>query len=79
MVEYYRTVAKELGWAEDGGLVAEMEAKKKEKEAELQQQLENAEKNEGETEAALEATAKTLEKTVGCGNRLDLVFMNIRV
>ena len=98
MVEYYKTVAKELGWAEDGALVAEMEAKRKEKEAELQQQLENAEKNEGETEikdallakaeylvemgdkkAALEATAKTLEKTVGCGNRLDLVFMNIRL
>ena len=50
MVEYYKIVAKELGWAEDSGLVAEMEAKKKEKEAELQQQLENAEKNEGETE-----------------------------
>ena len=46
MVEYYRTVAKELGWSEDGALVAEMEAKRKEKEAELQQQLENAEKNE---------------------------------
>ena len=50
MVEYYKIVAKELGWAEDAHLVAEMEAKKKEKEADLQQQLENAEKNEGETE-----------------------------
>merc|ERR1719500_2723178 len=50
MVEYYKIVAKELGWAEDGGLVAEMEAKRKEREAELQQQRENAEKNEGETE-----------------------------
>jgi len=98
MVEYYKIVAKELGWAEDSGLVKEMEAKRKERAAELQQQLENAEKNEGETEikdallakaehlveigdkkAALEATAKTLEKTVGCGNRLDVVFMNIRV
>ena len=29
MVEYYKAVAKELGWSEDGGLVAEMEAKKK--------------------------------------------------
>ena len=25
MVEYYKAVAKELGWSEDGGLVAEME------------------------------------------------------
>ena len=31
MVEYYKIVAKELGWAEDSGLVAEMEAKRKER------------------------------------------------
>merc|ERR1719264_1186610 len=64
MVEYYKIVAKELGWAEDSGLVAEMEAKRKERAAELQQQLENAEKNEGETEIkdALLAKAEHLVK-----------------
>ena len=33
----------------------------------------------GDKKAALKATAKTMEKTVGIGNRLDLIFLNIRV
>ena len=33
----------------------------------------------GDKEAAIEAVRKTMEKTVGLGNRMDLVFHNIRV
>ena len=33
----------------------------------------------GDKEAAVEAVRKTNEKTVGLGNRMDLVFLNIRV
>merc|ERR1712226_1196334 len=33
----------------------------------------------GDKDAAIEAVRKTMEKTVGLGNRMDLVFHNIRV
>jgi len=33
----------------------------------------------GDKEGAMEAVRKTAEKTVGLGNRMDLVFLNIRV
>jgi len=33
----------------------------------------------GDKEAAVEAVRKTNEKTVGLGNRMDLVFLNIRI
>ena len=33
----------------------------------------------GDKEAAIEAVRKTNEKTVGLGNRMDLVFLNIRI
>ena len=33
----------------------------------------------GEKDAAIEAVRKTNEKTVGLGNRMDLVFLNIRI
>jgi len=33
----------------------------------------------GEKDAAVEAVRKTNEKTVGLGNRMDLVFLNIRI
>ena len=33
----------------------------------------------GDKAAAVEATAKTLEKTVGIGNRMDMVFNAIRI
>lgn len=33
----------------------------------------------GDKDAAIEATKKTMEKTVGIGNRMDLVFNNIRI
>jgi len=33
----------------------------------------------GDKDAAVEAVRKTAEKTVGLGNRMDLVFLNIRV
>jgi len=32
----------------------------------------------GEKDAAIEAVRKTMEKTVGLGNRMDLIFLNIR-
>ena len=33
----------------------------------------------GEKDAAVEAVRKTMEKTVGLGNRMDLLFHNIRI
>merc|ERR1739844_268749 len=33
----------------------------------------------GEKDAAIEAVRKTMEKTVGLGNRMDLIFHNIRI
>ena len=33
----------------------------------------------GEKDAAVEAVRKTMEKTVGLGNRMDLHFQNIRI
>ena len=33
----------------------------------------------GEKDAAVEAIRKTMEKTVGLGNRMDLLFHNIRI
>ncbi|CAN0552582.1 unnamed protein product, partial [Ectocarpus sp. 8 AP-2014] len=33
----------------------------------------------GDKDAAVEAVRKTAEKTVGLGNRMDLVFLNIRI
>ena len=33
----------------------------------------------GEKDAAVEAIRKTMEKTVGLGNRMDLIFHNIRI
>ena len=33
----------------------------------------------GDKEAATEAIRKTMDKTVGLGNRMDLIFLNIRL
>ena len=33
----------------------------------------------GDKEATIEAVRQTTEKTVGLGNRMDLVFLNIRL
>jgi len=35
--------------------------------------------NVGDKDAAIEAVRKTADKTVGLGNRMDLVFLNIRI
>ncbi|CAB4055991.1 PSMD6 [Lepeophtheirus salmonis] len=77
MCPFYRHVLKELEWKEDAALVKELTAKNEAVLKEMEEKIKDAEI--GDKDRALEAIRKTMEKTVGLGNRMDLIFHNIRL
>merc|ERR1719402_1815047 len=83
MSPYYEIVCKDLHWSLDANLLKEMkDAEENLGESEHREAL--LKKSEhlariGDKDAAVEAVRMTNTKTVGLGNRMDLVFLNIRI
>merc|ERR1739838_369303 len=79
MAKFYEECCHDLGWKMDKGMLERM---KKENETQLKtlnEAIDEAETSMGEKEEAVKVFTKTYDKTVSLGQRLDVVFHNIRL